>query len=85
MINIEALKVLRQRQKISCRKMAERLGYKNHSTYSRIENGQVDLSIYMIPRIAKALNLPIQIVVSELFFTENGASNSTHKKIAANG
>ncbi len=51
----EIIKKLRLRANLTQAELAEQLGYKTHVSIVRIENGQSDLPITMIPRLCSVL------------------------------
>ena len=60
------IRKLREQKGLSQAYMAKKLGYKSPSTYNKLENGEIDITISKIEKIAKILesNLP-QILNSD--------------------
>ncbi|SHI53709.1 helix-turn-helix domain-containing protein [Lutispora thermophila] len=83
------IKELRTNHKISQEQMAEVLGT-TRQRYSRIENGQVDISFVMIKKIANYLGIPMSQITSaeeekkELvtFFREKSSSENVLNCVA---
>lgn len=60
MLNLEFIKNRRYELGISQQKMAEKLGFKNASTYFKYETGIYSFKADMIPVLAKTLNCNIE-------------------------
>lgn len=67
----EKLKKARNKKGISQEEMAERLGYKDKSSYCHIENGNVKITIETAKKIADIL----EENVNQLFFTQDVEAN----------
>lgn len=48
---------------MSLRELAERMGYNNHSTIARIENGDINLPISRVAQFAKILGLSVEYLI----------------------
>lgn len=59
-IDLEFIKKARQKRNLSSQEMAERLGFKDGSTYWNYENGKYRLKADMLPKLAEILNCEIE-------------------------
>jgi transcriptional regulator with XRE-family HTH domain len=71
-LNLEALVKVRGAQNITLDQVAKELGV-NRSTYYRIEKGIISLKADQLPKIAKALNIPLAELIKALFSDSNVA------------
>lgn len=53
----DRIKARRAEMELTQRELAARLGYKDHTTLARIENGKIDLPQSRLEKIADALNV----------------------------
>ena len=60
MLNLDFIKTRRLELGISQQKMAEKLGFKNASTYLKYESGAYSFKAEMIPSLANILNCKIE-------------------------
>lgn len=65
-LNLEALEQVRVAQKITLDQVSKELGV-NRSTYYRIEKGLISLKANQLPKIAKALKIPLTELIKALF------------------
>lgn len=60
MIDLEYIKNKRQNKNISQQKMAEKLGFRNASTYLKYETGEYAFKADMLPRLSQILDDDIE-------------------------
>lgn len=77
--NLSFIKQRREELKLTHQEMAEKLGYKNGSTYLKYENGTYLFKADALPILARALNCEIKD-----FFTLNVAKIATNEKLNLN-
>lgn len=58
--NLEAIKKRRMELGFTMQEMAEKLGFANHSVYSRYERGEYKFNADVLPRLAAALNCNVR-------------------------
>jgi len=58
-MNIEYMKQRRLELGLSLQTVAEKMGFKNASTYSKYENGEYNLKANMLPGLSKILECNI--------------------------
>lgn len=59
-IDLELIKKLRVQRDYSLQEMAEKLGFKNASTYFKYESGEYSIKADMLPKIADVLDCKIE-------------------------
>lgn len=74
-IDLGYIKERRNEKKVTLQKMANRLGFKNASTYLKYENGEYAFKAVHLPIIAKTL----ECRMDELFFENNFAETAKCK------
>lgn len=74
--DLSYIKRKREELNLTHQEMAEKLGYKNGSTYLKYENGTYLFRADILPILAKALNCDISN-----FFTSNVAKIATNKNL----
>lgn len=65
-MNLELLKRERIKKGLSQKRMAEELGFKDKSSYCLIENGKTQISVPLMNKIIKVLNLSTELTI-EIF------------------
>lgn len=63
-INLQFIRSRRKELKLSQQEVADSLGFKNASTYSKYESGEYALKANMLPKLGATLEIPV-----ENFFT----------------
>jgi transcriptional regulator with XRE-family HTH domain len=71
-LNLNALRNLRKKKKITQTQMAEALGCVQ-SVYQRIEKGVIKLRAEHLPIIAETLGISVQELAAEIFFDKKSA------------
>ena len=59
----ERIKVYRNKQGLSQRDLADKMGYSNHATIARIESGEVDIPYSRILQFSEVLNVPVGVIM----------------------
>ena len=75
-MNLKLLKDERVKRGLTQKNMAERLGFKDRSSYCLIENGKISVDIELANKIATILNLSRQKTF-EIFFASQVQETST--------
>ncbi len=65
-MNLELLKRERIKKGLSQKRMAEELGFRDKSSYCLIENGKTQISVPLMNKIIKVLNLSTELTI-EIF------------------
>lgn len=59
----ERIKAYRNKQGLSQRDLADKMGYSNHATIARIESGEVDIPYSRIIQFSEVLNVPVGVIM----------------------
>lgn len=68
-MNLELLKQERIKRGFSQKKMAEELGFRDKSSYCLIENGKTQVSVQLMNKIIKVLDLSVELT-ARIFIAE---------------
>lgn len=75
-VNLSLIKSARENKGLTQQTMANRLGLKDKSKYSRRENGVYSFQLEELPMLAEILDIPY-----ENFFNLNIAKSETNKEV----
>lgn len=75
-VNLSLIKNAREKKGYTQQTMADKLGLKDKSRYSRRENGVYSFQLEELPLLAETLDIPY-----ENFFGSNVAKNETYKEV----
>lgn len=76
-VNLSLIKNAREKKGYTQQTMADKLGLRDKSKYSRRENGVYSFQLEELPLLAKALDIPY-----ENFFDSNVAKTETNKEVS---
>ena len=75
---MKSLKVIRQAQGVSLRKLGEQAGV-SYVTLARIETGIYDPRLSTLRKVARVLKVTVAQVIGDQPFKQGGKSDGTHK------